>query len=291
VKTNGRLLLLALCLGGSLRLGANAFADRAKVPGQLVLHARARQEVAPGKVEVVMKDLAWNTAETAIIVCDMWDHHWCLGAERRVGILAPKLNAALETARSNGMLVVHAPSETMDFYKDTIGRKRAREAPAATPPVPIERSCRLDPSVEGALPIDDSDGGCDCDPPCPDVHKRKWTRQHPAIDIATKDVISDDGAEIFNVFRQQGIKNVIIMGVHTNMCVLGRSFAIRQMTRLGFNVVLVRDLTDSMYNPRRSPNVSHARGTELVVEHIERFWCPSILSADLANIAPGSAGP
>ena len=72
-------------------------------------------------------------------------------------------------------------------------------------------------------------------------------------------------------------------GVHINMCVLGRPFGIRQQVRLGRNVVLVRDLTDAMYDPRDKPYVSHARGTELVIEHTERYWCPTILSRDLVG--------
>jgi hypothetical protein len=60
------------------------------------------------------------------------------------------------------------------------------------------------------------------------------------------------------------------------------------MTRLGFQVVLVRNLTDTMYDPRKRPFVSHTRGTELVVEHIEAKWCPSITSEDLTRVIPGS---
>jgi hypothetical protein len=71
------------------------------------------------------------------------------------------------------------------------------------------------------------------------------------------------------------------MGVHTNMCVLNRSFAIKQMVRWGVNIALVRDLTDTMYNPAMPPYVSHDEGTRLVVEYIEKFWCPSLLSDDL----------
>ena len=63
------------------------------------------------------------------------------------------------------------------------------------------------------------------------------------------------------------------------------------MTKLGFNVALVRDLTDAMYDPRKRPFVSHARGTELVVEHIEASFCPSILSGDLTRVLPGTDGP
>jgi hypothetical protein len=56
-------------------------------------------------------------------------------------------------------------------------------------------------------------------------------------------------------------------------------------------VVLVRDLTDTMYDPRTRPFVSHARGTELVIEHIESIWCPSIISDDLTRVVVGTDSP
>jgi len=65
------------------------------------------------------------------------------------------------------------------------------------------------------------------------------------------------------------------------MCVLNRSFAIKQMVKWGVKIALVRDLTDTMYNPAMPPYVSHDEGTRLVVAYIEKFWCPSVLSADL----------
>ena len=73
----------------------------------------------------------------------------------------------------------------------------------------------------------------------------------------------------------------MLVGVHENMCVIGRSFGLRNMVRLGKNVVLVRDMTDAMYNSRMPPQVSHFRGTELVREHIEKYVCPTIASSDL----------
>ena len=45
--------------------------------------------------------------------------------------------------------------------------------------------------------------------------------------------------------------------------------------------ILVRDLTDAMYNPQRAPYVSHAEGTELVIQYIEKYWCPTARSSDL----------
>jgi hypothetical protein len=116
-----------------------------------------------------------------------------------------------------------------------------------------------------------------------------WTREHPAIDIVGFDGVSDSGQEVYNFCKQEGIDKIVLMGVHTNICILNRGFGTRQMTRLGFDVVLARDLTDAMYDPRTRPFVSHARGTELVVEHIETMWAPSILSDDLTRVVPGTA--
>ena len=54
---------------------------------------------------------------------------------------------------------------------------------------------------------------------------------------------------------------------------------------------LFTQTTDAMYDPRQPPHVSHTRGTELVIEHIEKHWCPSVHSSDLLEVVPGSAGP
>ena len=37
----------------------------------------------------------------------------------------------------------------------------------------------------------------------------------------------------------------------------------------------------AMYNPAMPLYVSHDEGTRLVVEYIEKFWCPSVASEDL----------
>lgn len=238
----------------------------------LLLHTRRQVEQ-----EAQRNTQEWKASETAIIICDMWDKHWCDSATQRVAAMAPKFNTMIRAARSKGVTIVHAPSETMDFYKDHPARKRVLAAPYAAPPTPIEPWYHLDSLREGPLPVDDSDEGCDA-PGC--TPKAVWTRQIASIEIDDRDIISDDGQEIYNYFAQQGIRNVAICGVHTNMCVLGRSFGIRGQSIAGKNVVLIRDLTDSMYNPEMPPYVSHAEGTQKIIAHIEEHWCPSILSED-----------
>ena len=264
----------------------DAFLNRPKAPGTLDLRARRRSD------KVSESKLRWDVAQTAIIICDMWDAHTCSLSAQRVAAMAPRMNQVVSAARSLGVMIVHAPSDTMKFYEGTPWRERMKRAPMAPSSTPILARCGREPIEERTFPIDDSAGGCDdpapkkeTGPPYP------WTREHSAIDVVGFDGVSDNGQEIYNFFKQEGITNVALMGVHTNICILNRSFGIRQMTRLGFQVALVRDLTDCMYDPRTRPFVSHARGTELVIEHIEARWCPSILSNDLTHVIPGSDGP
>jgi nicotinamidase-related amidase len=212
-------------------------------------------------------------SKVAIVICDMWDHHWSRGAAERVEAMIPAMNAVVDLARNRGILIIHAPSETMSFYAEHPARQRVLAAPAVTPPIEIEHDDPL-------LPIDDSDGGSDTGEPS---WHRAWRRQHPGLDIdADRDGISDNGQEIYSFLHLHAIEQVLIMGVHTNMCVLRRSFAIKQMVRWGVDIALVRDLTDAMYNPARPPYVSHEEGTQLVIGYVERFWCPTLASEDIA---------
>ena len=222
---------------------------------------------------------SFPTANTAIIITDMWDKHWCSGATVRVGEIARKMEPLLQKARASGVLIIHAPSDTMSFYANTPGRRLAEDAPYFTPPE--ELNLQSPP-----LPIDDSDGGCDTSG---DKEHRVWTRETPLLTIGPGDVISDNGTEIYNVLRQHHIDTVFFMGVHANMCILNRTFGIKQLTKWGMRCVLVRDLTDAMYDSASPPYVSHAAGTKLVIEYIERYWAPTIISAQMFAALSGQA--
>ena len=270
------LLVAVLSSPGDL---ASLKAEEAPQGANLTLTLRKRIETKPGsgRWHATTEKAAWDSRKTAIVICDMWDKHWCAGATKRVAEMAPRMNEVVSKARRQGVLIIHCPSDTMDFYKDTSERLLAQKAPAAETKRPLERWCRLDPDREGKLPIDDSDGGCDCSPQCKNF--KAWSRQIADIKVEAGDAVTDSG-EAFNLMRQRGIENVIVMGVHTNMCVLGRPFSIRQMVYQGQNVVLMRDMTDTMYNSRMAPFVAHPTGTDLVIEHIEKNWCPTISSVD-----------
>ena len=235
----------------------------------------ARDYGGHGYWQGVFEMQEWPCAATGLLLCDVWDKHWSRGACERVDAMVPRMNELVEKARERGVQIIHAPSDTMEFYADSPARRRILDTPEAETPTEIERD---DPPQ----PVDASDDGSDTGET--EAH-RAWTRQHPGIEIdEERDVISDDGRQVYNLMTTGGIERLLLMGVHTNMCVLNRSFAIKQMVRWGRQVALIRDLTDAMYNPAMPPYVSHQEGTRLVIEYIEKFWCPTVLSEEVLNV-------
>jgi nicotinamidase-related amidase len=235
---------------------------------------RLRKRVEGKAVEF---DEAVDARKTALILCDLWDKHWCRGATERVGQLVPKVAATVDALRKAGVLIIHAPSETMPFYEGHAERKAALALDRVAPPEPLSLTAPK-------LPIDDASGGCDTPG---DKFYKAWTRQHPGIPILEGDLITDNGEQVYSALKLRGIQHLLVAGVHTNMCILNRSFAIKQMTKWGVRCVLVRDLTDAMYDPKDAPRVSHEQGTQLVIEHIEQYWCPTTTSAELMGALRG----
>jgi nicotinamidase-related amidase len=254
------------------RIGAVvALLSLAGSSAHLTLRSRAQLFHGSGEWQEVHTNYRFDPAKSAVIVCDMWDKHWCSGANGRVAALVKRMEPFLEEARRNGMTIVHAPSETMAYYVGTPQREKMLQLAHFTPPEELKLSAP-------PLPIDDSRGGCDT--PGEKEHKA-WQCENAGLRIAPEDYISDNGREIYNLLKTRGIETVFYTGVHANMCILNRTFAIRQMSKWGVRCILLRDLTDAMYNPEDAPHVSHAEGTELVIEYIEKYWAPTALSAEL----------
>lgn len=240
-----------------------------RTPLRLVLHHQKLNRNSVGykewKKETNIKEIL--AEETAVIISDMWDRHWSQGAEERGVPLAKKINHFIKAARDKGVQIIHAPSDTMAFYKEHSARLRLLNIPTFKPPAARE-------IPDPPQPIDSSDGGSDTGEtqPC-----QVWSRQSEWIEIdELLDVITgDEGERVYSFLQHKGIKNLIYVGVHTNMCVLNRSFGIKQMSRWGVPCILIKELTDAMYNPAMPPYVSHEEGTRLIVEYIEKFWCPT----------------
>lgn len=225
-----------------------------------------------------LTQVQWKAAETAVILCDMWDQHWCKGATSRVQELAPRMEQVISHLRDAGVQIVHAPSDTLDYYAaapERLSLLHAAEGVGLSPSLQGEALLNKEPK----LPIDRDGVECDCGSvKC--VHGQPWAKQCDTLTIQPGDWIGD-GLEILQAFRATGIVHVLMMGVHTNLCIVGRPFGIRNLLRYGFQPVLVRDMTDCMAPSEEAPFFNHFTGLDYVIRHIETYLCPTVDSGQL----------
>ena len=232
---------------------------------------------------------SWDPSRSAVVICDMWDLRelgHCRSATQRIDELAPAMNRVVAALRRQGALIIHAPSDCMDAYRDHPARLRAIRAPHSTAPADFDWNWpdpSREPPVPGlVVPWPGEPINCSCDSPEPCIGGDPlppWTRQIADIEMRPEDAVTDDGQAVFNLLEERGIEDVLIMGVHTNVCVLSRPFGIRQLVYLGKKPILCRDLTDSFH---RMP-VGHFAGNRMIFEHIERYWCPTVTSDQLVG--------
>ena len=305
MKRRGMVLFGVLGAIGGIVMAASMRAGQAAPDAADMFDLSLRRQVPGGEDRTYWRSIespaAWKASETAVIVCDVWDLHHCRRAVERLEEFAPRIAKLCDTVRSAGGTVIHAPSDCMPAYASHPARDRVldlvdRSLPAGFEPPPAGKAtwCSgVGLEFLNEYPLDQSLGGEDDEPAehaawAAELErmgrnpKMPWKMQSPLVPIdAAADFMSDNGAEVARVLAARGIRHVMLVGVHLNMCVLGRPFGLRRIGESGRDVVLVRDLTDTMYDPAQWPWVSHFTGTDRMIDHVERHVCPTIASAEV----------
>lgn len=248
--------------------------------GDLTVPLRSRKQAGGGTGAAWSESVDQVTLPvdvSAIIVADLRDAHWCPSAAARVDAMAAKVNELVSVAREAGMLIVHVPSDISGFHDDHPARRRIEQIAGLTvegnyPVFPLGfRDVDLPP-----MPIANS--GC----PGGGTPYSAWTRQHPAIAIHDTDVISGLGRQIYSYLAGNGIDTLFYVGIHANTTLIDRSHGMRQMSEWGMDCVLIRDLTDIMFDPGTPPQMSHESALKMVIEHLEKHLVSTITSQELA---------
>lgn len=245
-----RILLLATAL-----VSVNA--------AELTLKARRRDASTGQPSETQVKV---DPKEVAVIAVDMWNWHWCKTSTMRVAALVPRMDQCLKELRQMGVQVFMCPTDVADNY---IGTPQVESVLAVKPVTPPKlRTISCPPAPDG--------GGCTCGPGHRCAGNYGWDGMHPDLYMADTDLMPNDPAMLYAILKERGIKHLIFMGVHTQVCLLGKSVGMRAMLEAGFDCFLARDLTDAhgKYDP--ATGLTPDKYTAMVVEHFEKHLSPTI---------------
>lgn len=223
----------------------------------------------PATGRIILKAEKVDSARVGVIAVDVWNYHWCKTATMRVDAIVPRIDKALEIARSLGMTVMLCPSDVVDNY---VGYPQ-REAVLAMEKVPVPKMLEV-----SCPPVPDA-GGCACGRERCAVNYG-WDGMHPGLQIGEHDLMPDTQAEVYAICRKYNLTHLIYVGFHTQVCLLGKPMGLKAMKSAGLECVLARDMTDAHpgYDPARgfTPDINTAQ----VIEHFEKYLSPTISLQD-----------
>jgi len=219
----------------------------------------------PASGNAVLARETVDPRRVGVIAVDVWNFHWCKTATMRVDAIVPRMNKALEAARTLGMTVMLCPSDVVENYAGYPQREAVFALPKIAVPAVVEVNCP---------PVPDA-GGCACGRERCAVNYG-WDGMHPALTIGPDDLMPDTQAEVYAICHQRQRTHLIYVGFHTQVCLLGKPMGLKAMKSAGLKCILARDLTDAHpgYDPDRgfTPDLN----TEQVVEHFEKHLAPTI---------------
>ena len=231
--------------------------------GNLTLKIQTRNSSTK---EAIVDELKIEASKIGIVAIDTWNYHWCMTAAQRVGAMVPRMNRALECARRLGINILWAPTDVASQYVGRPQRERAMAVPYVEVPQTRELVCNFTVKT----------GTCLCGPGIGCVGNDGQDGIQEGLHIADSDWIVSGLPEIYSICNSLGLKHLIYMGVHTNVCVFGKPTALRNLYAAGFECYLARDLTDaiSIYDP--DTGYTPDRGTAQAVRDLEVAGIPTV---------------
>lgn len=234
----------------------------------------------------------------AIILIDLWNGHGCKAAADCVTELSARINNLLLDLLENDpkAFFVMCPSGMNERWKlcpdfDEMNKRANNQVVISDYHIGVRKKFCFKwkvPNSENSKWFNTFDTSryvefehkneCDCipneknHPKQPDIkninknlepffNKLKANKDNRGIVVDNTDILSQ-------YLSEQSVRDVYVMGVHTNMCIVFRKCGILQLLRNKFRVHLVTDLTDARISRFHYPYQEHFQATETLIDYI-----------------------
>ena len=232
-----------------------------------------RWHVAPG-VEWTEKNtryayLDWEIplSQAALVLVDVWAHHYLKETEARAEeIVQQKILPLLTACREVGLQLIHAPApglaEKHPAWVRLIREEEVAGGPRADWP-PSEFRAKSGAYAQYARPRE---------PREEELRALRARRTlHPAVQPEGQEVVIATGEELHRYCNRQGILFLFYLGFNTNACILVRDYGTLEMSRRGYEIIIIRDCTTGMESFETQDELWQTRGAILFLEMFGKY--------------------
>jgi nicotinamidase-related amidase len=217
--------------------------------------------------------------QSAVVLIDVWECHYLQDTSARSEqIIQQKIRPLLAACRQHGLQLIHAPAPNVaKHYLDW--RPKSRQTPE--PLTETNQSTRWPPSdfrrksglyTDFAKPKEARQNEID--------HLVANRQMHPDVRPEGADVVVADGQELHRFCSQRQILFLFYIGFNTNACILMRDYGTLEMSKRGYEIIVLRDCTTGMESHQTHDLLWQTRGAVLF---LEMFGKHSITSPELID--------
>jgi len=208
--------------------------------------------------------------QAALILVDVWDHHYLKDTEARAeAVIDERLVPLLNGCRDAGMTIIHAPSPPHAMRHPhwvNAGKASAAKVQAVDWP-PLEFRSKSGPYKAYRRPSE---------PREPELARlRAGLKIHPKVLPMGDEAVVATGEELHQLCHRSGILFLFFAGFNTNACILVRDYGTVEMSRRGYEVILVRDCTTGMESRQTQLTLSQTSGAILFLEMFGQYTVTS----------------
>ncbi|MBX3440337.1 MAG: isochorismatase family protein [Planctomycetaceae bacterium] len=208
--------------------------------------------------------------QAALVLVDVWDHHYLKDAEARAeSIINERFVPLLAECRKAGLTIIHAPSPPhAERHANWIGNSKPPRRPATADdwPPPAFRS-KSGPFAPYRRPEEPREAEL--------ALLRSQLQIHPQVMPVGNEPVVATGDELHEVCRSAGILFLFFAGFNTNACILVRDYGTLAMSGRGYEVILLRDCTTGMESRDSQPTLAQTNGAILFLEMFGQYTMTS----------------
>ena len=248
-----------------------------------VLHVKPRYyrwHVDPG-VEWVETNtgyahLDWKIplSQTALVLVDVWARHYLADTEARANeVIEERVVPLVAACRTSGMRLIHAPAPGLAEYHPAWVELLSKEERTASrqddwPPADFRGKKGLFAAYDKPAEVRELEL----------VKLRAKRTLHPLVQVEDGEVVIYNGEELHRYSKQEGILFLFFLGFNTNACILLRDYGTVEMSKRGYEVVVLRDCGTGMESFETHDELWQTRGAILFLEMFGKY---SVTSEEL----------